>query len=491
MPSVRGRVAARPARSRRRSCRSTTRCASRARWPTRSTTRTATASCTATSSPRTSCSTTGTRSSPTSASARRCQRGDEARRVTQIGMTVGTPAYMSPEQAAGEHVDGRSDLYSLGCVLYEMLTGEPPFTGPTVQAVDRQALRPARPPTSRRSRDGVSATLIARAVQQALARAPIDRFATRRAGGARCARDERRAPPEAADVATPEQSIAVLPFANLSPDRDDEYFARRHHGGDHQRARADRGPARRGAHVGVLVQGKERGPPRDRRAARRRHVLEGSVRKARALGSASRRSSSTSPTAISSGPSATTARWRTCSRCRTRSRPRSPGSCSSRSTSRRRDSRARDAGAGRGVRAVSQGTRGAAPPAPTYSSLEATFELVIALDPRHARPHASLAVPTADRAVRLRPQHAVDAAGVRRACARARDRLGFRRGLSRCGGARDHVGDRPRSSPQRWQRAVEAESLAVRGTRDARRIRLLFPRGANTGLLDGRGRTRR
>jgi serine/threonine-protein kinase len=56
--------------------------------------------------------------------------------ITQTGMALGTPMYMSPEQSSGEStVDGRSDLYSLACVLYEMLTGEPPFTGPTAQAI--------------------------------------------------------------------------------------------------------------------------------------------------------------------------------------------------------------------------------------------------------------------------------------------------------------------------------------------------------------------
>jgi len=53
---------------------------------------------------------------------------------TQVGVTVGTPAYMSPEQAAGEAVDGRSDLFALGCVIFEMLTGDVAFSGPTVQA---------------------------------------------------------------------------------------------------------------------------------------------------------------------------------------------------------------------------------------------------------------------------------------------------------------------------------------------------------------------
>src|SRR5206468_7035523 len=57
-------------------------------------------------------------------------------RLTERGVWVGTPEYMSPEQALGEEsLDARSDVYSLGCVLYELLVGEPPYTGPTAQAV--------------------------------------------------------------------------------------------------------------------------------------------------------------------------------------------------------------------------------------------------------------------------------------------------------------------------------------------------------------------
>src|SRR5678809_1482798 len=62
-------------------------------------------------------------------------------RMTQTGMSLGTPAYMSPEQAMGEREIGpRSDVYALGCVLYEMLAGEPPFTGPTAQAIVARVL---------------------------------------------------------------------------------------------------------------------------------------------------------------------------------------------------------------------------------------------------------------------------------------------------------------------------------------------------------------
>ena len=96
--------------------------------------------------------------------------------TTQAGVTVGTPAYMSPEQAAGEQVDGRSDLYSLGCVLYEMLVGEPPFTGPNAQAVI--AKRFVQTPADVTAlRDGI-ARPVARALQRALARTPIDRYDT-------------------------------------------------------------------------------------------------------------------------------------------------------------------------------------------------------------------------------------------------------------------------------------------------------------------------
>jgi len=97
--------------------------------------------------------------------------------LTSTGVAVGTPAYMSPEQALGERdLDGRSDVYSIGCVLYEMIGGIPPFVGPTAQVTIARRFAAAAPPL-RELRDGVPAA-IAAAVARALARAPADRWQT-------------------------------------------------------------------------------------------------------------------------------------------------------------------------------------------------------------------------------------------------------------------------------------------------------------------------
>ena len=98
-------------------------------------------------------------------------------RLTAAGVTVGTPHYMSPEQSlADQEVDARSDVYSLGCMTYEMLTGQPPFTGPSAAVVRHQHLNvEPRPVTALRP----SATpQMVRAVARALAKLPADRFAT-------------------------------------------------------------------------------------------------------------------------------------------------------------------------------------------------------------------------------------------------------------------------------------------------------------------------
>ena len=104
-------------------------------------------------------------------------RSDSGSRLTETGMSLGTPHYMAPEQAMGEkEITPRADVYALGCVLYEMLTGEPPFTGPTAQAIVARVLTDEpRPLTLQRK---TVAPHIEDAVRTALEKLPADRFAT-------------------------------------------------------------------------------------------------------------------------------------------------------------------------------------------------------------------------------------------------------------------------------------------------------------------------
>jgi eukaryotic-like serine/threonine-protein kinase len=120
------------------------------------------------------------------------QAGGE--RLTDSGIAIGTPAYMSPEQASGSSaLDGRSDLYSLGCMLYEMLSGEPPHTGPSAQAVIAKKLAAPAPRISV-VREMVPPVVEA-ALTKALARTPADRFATTAAFGAALRAEGAPAPP--------------------------------------------------------------------------------------------------------------------------------------------------------------------------------------------------------------------------------------------------------------------------------------------------------
>jgi serine/threonine protein kinase/TolB-like protein/tetratricopeptide (TPR) repeat protein len=97
--------------------------------------------------------------------------------ITKTGLAVGTPQYMSPEQATGASgVDGRADVYALGCVLYEMLAGEPPFTGPTPQAIVARSLTEA-PRSLTTSRVGLPA-LLDGIIAKSLAKSPADRYQT-------------------------------------------------------------------------------------------------------------------------------------------------------------------------------------------------------------------------------------------------------------------------------------------------------------------------
>jgi serine/threonine protein kinase/Tfp pilus assembly protein PilF len=148
--------------------------------------------------------------------------------LTQTGMMVGTPAYVSPEQAAGEtELDGRSDEYSLGCVIYEMLSGERAFSGPTAQAVmAKRFTETARP--LRALRSGVPES-VEHAVAKAMSTDVNARYRTTAqfaqalaSGTMATPTDTQTLPQQSVSSA---KSVAVLPFANMSADPENEYLA--------------------------------------------------------------------------------------------------------------------------------------------------------------------------------------------------------------------------------------------------------------------------
>ncbi len=140
--------------------------------------------------------------------------------LTDSGLAIGTPAYMSPEQASGERgLESRTDIYSLACVLFEMLAGEPPFQAETVRALlAKQVTQQA--PSVRARRPNVSSN-VDRAIAKALSKDPAQRFAT--VAEFLAALHATSAAPRLATGKT--RSIAVLPFVNASPDPESEYLS--------------------------------------------------------------------------------------------------------------------------------------------------------------------------------------------------------------------------------------------------------------------------
>jgi serine/threonine protein kinase len=147
--------------------------------------------------------------------------------LTQTGMMVGTPAYVSPEQAAGEsNLDGKSDQYSLACVVYEMLTGERPFSGATPQAV--MSKRFSETPKPLRSLRSTIPESVEKAVTRAMTTDATGRYSTTAQFGQALVSGNVVTPTNTATVpvavVSAAKSVAVLPFANLSADPDSEYF---------------------------------------------------------------------------------------------------------------------------------------------------------------------------------------------------------------------------------------------------------------------------
>jgi serine/threonine protein kinase/Tfp pilus assembly protein PilF len=143
--------------------------------------------------------------------------GPPGDRITGAGMFMGTPSYMSPEQALGEqNLDPRSDLYSLGCVLYEMLAGQPPQLGATLQATVAKRLR-GPPPGIGEARAGIPQSVEA-ALTRALLPDPTRRFDS-------VADFVRALESQSETLSLSGPSVAVLPFLNMAGDPEGDFFA--------------------------------------------------------------------------------------------------------------------------------------------------------------------------------------------------------------------------------------------------------------------------
>ncbi len=158
----------------------------------------------------------------TAARAEALPAGASGETLTQFGFAIGTPAYMAPEQAAGDpDVDNRADLYAFGCVAYEMLAGHPPFHDRPPRAMLAAHIMEMPPPLAARRTD--IPRLLSSLVMHCLAKTPADRPAN--AAEILAAIESGSTARLTAEMPVPTASIAVLPFESMSADRENEYFA--------------------------------------------------------------------------------------------------------------------------------------------------------------------------------------------------------------------------------------------------------------------------